>query len=91
MLHSKTSRSENRANLYLTHKDHKKEKEKTRPIGTANSSNTRAYANSISDLLESKANGGEEENRYEVISSEDLLHHTKESNRRVREQRVDVE
>ena len=91
VLHSKTSRSENRANLYLTHKDHKKEKEKTRPIGTANSSNTRAFANSISDLLESIANGGEEEKKYEVISSEDLLHHTKESNRRVREQRADVE
>ena len=91
VLHSKTSRSENRANLYLTYKDHKKEKEKTRPIGTANSSNTRAFANSISDLLESIANGGEEEKKYEVISSEDLLHHTKESNRRVREQRADVE
>ena len=52
---SKISRSENRAKLYLTHKDHKKEKEKTRPIGTANSSNTRAFANSVSDLLEAVA------------------------------------
>ena len=42
VLHSKTSRSENRANLYLSHKDHKKEQDKTRPIGTANSSNTKS-------------------------------------------------
>ena len=89
VLHSKTSRSENKANLYLTHKDHKKEKAKTRPIGTANSSNTRAYANSVSDLLESVANCGE--NKFEVISSEDLLYHTKENNRRVRENKSEVE
>ena len=42
VLQSKLSRSENRANLYLTHKDHKREAAKTRPIGTANSSNTRS-------------------------------------------------
>ena len=89
ILQSKTSRFENRANLYLSHKDHKKEKEKTRPIGTANSSNTRAFANSVSDLLESVANGGED--KFEVISSEDLLHHAKESNRKVCENNKEIE
>ena len=86
VLHSKTSRSENRANLYLTHKDHKKENDKTRPVGTANSSNTRAFANSVSDLLESVAASGDD--KFEVISSEDLLHHTKESNRQVKENKA---
>ena len=89
VLHSKMSRSENRAKLYLSHKDHKKENDKTRPIGTANSSNTRAFANSVSDLLESVASSGEE--KFEVISSEDLLFHTKESNRRVKENKAQVE
>ena len=80
---SKVSRSENRAKLYLTHKDHKKEQEKTRPIGTANSSNTRAFANSVSDLLEAVAS--EREEKYEVISSEDMLYSVKEHNTRVEE------
>ena len=35
VISSKISKSENRAKLYLTHKDHKKENNKTRPIGTA--------------------------------------------------------
>ena len=83
VLQSKLSRSENRANLYLTHKDHKREAAKTRPIGTANSSNTRSYANSVSDLLEPVAASGDE--KFEVISSEDLPYHTKESNRLVKE------
>ena len=56
ILQSKQSKSENRANLYLSHKDHKKEEGKTRPIGTANSSNTRAFANTVSELLEAVAN-----------------------------------
>ena len=85
-MQSKLSRTENRANLYLTHKDHKREAAKTRPIGTANSSNTRSYANSVSDLLESVAASGDE--KFEVISSEDLLYHTKESNRLVKENKV---
>ena len=75
------TRSENTAKLYLTHKDHKKEPGKTRPIGTANCSNTRGFANCVSDLLEALANS--EENSYEVISSEDLLSSTKEHNNEV--------
>ena len=50
VLNSKISRSENTAKLYLAHKDHKKEADKTRPIGTANTSNTRGFASSVSDL-----------------------------------------
>ena len=81
ILSSKMTRSENTAKLYLTHKDHKKEPGKTRPIGTANCSNTRGFANCVSDLLEALANC--EENSYEVISSEDLLSSTKEHNNEV--------
>ena len=75
---SKVSKSENTARLYLLHKDHKKDL-KTRPVGTANSSNTMAFANSVSDLIENIANG--EKDKIEVISTEDFLHHTKCSNR----------
>ena len=59
----------------LTHNDHKKETKKTRPIGTANNSTTRASANCLSDLLEAVANW--DDKSYEVISSEDLLYHSK--------------
>ena len=81
VIYSKISRSENRAKLYLTHKDHKREPGKTRPIGTANSSNTRGFANCISDLLESVANC--EVKSYKVISSEDLLHNAKNHNKKM--------
>ena len=83
------SRSENRANLYLSHKDHKKEQDKTRPIGTACTSNTRAFANSVSELLEAVANSGE--NKFEVISSEDLLHHTKKSNSKTKQIKAEIQ
>ena len=85
VISSKTSKSENRAKLYLTYKDHKKIPGKTRPIGTANSSNTRGFANCISDLLESVVNC--EERSYEVISSEDLLHNAKSHNKEVEKMR----
>ena len=55
IVQSKTSKGENRAKLYLAYKDHKKEQLKTRPIGTACTSNTRAFANSVSDFLEAIA------------------------------------
>ena len=87
-LHSKVSKSENRAKLYLAYKDHKKEKEKTRPIGTGNSSNTRAFANSVSDLLESVANS--EEEKFEVISTEDMLHSVGDHNRAVEKRNKDM-
>ena len=85
---SKTTRSENTAKLYLTHKDHKKDPGKTRPIGTANCSNTRGFANCVSELLEALANS--EEDSYEVISSEDLLSSTKEHNIEVEEIKKEV-
>ena len=85
---SKTTRSENTAKLYLTHKDHKKDPGKTRPIGTANCSNTRGFANCVSDLLEALANS--EEDSYEVISSEDLISSTKNHNKEVEEIRKDI-
>ena len=86
---SKTSTGENRAKLYLAYKDHKKEPFKTRPIGTACTSNTRAYANSVSDFLESLASS--EENKYEVISTEDLLHHLMLHNREVEKKDTEME
>ena len=66
VINSKVTRSENTAKLYLAHKDHKLEENKTRPIGTANPSNTRGFANSVSDLLEAIANSKKQ--KYEVIS-----------------------
>ena len=89
VISSKISRSENRAKLYLTHKDHKKQAKKTRPIGTANSSNTRGFANCISDLLEAVVNC--EEKSYEVISSEDLLHSAKGHNKEIEKIRRELE
>ena len=89
VINSKTSKSENRAKLYLTHKDHKKENGKTRPIGTANSSNTRGFANCISDLLEAVANCEKKSNK--VISSEDLLHSAKGHNREMEKIREELE
>ena len=89
VIQSKTSKGENRAKLYLAYKDHKKEKLKTRPIGTACSSNTRAFANSVSDFLEAVADS--EEQKYEVISTEDLLHHIWLHNRRVKEKKSEAE
>ena len=54
--HHKHEDRENRAKLYLSCKDHKKDPFKTRPIGTANTSYIRAFANGLSDLLEAIAN-----------------------------------
>ena len=89
VVQSKTSKSENRAKLYLAYKDHKKERHKTRPIGTACSSNTRAFANSVSELLESVANC--ETKKFEVISTEDLLHNATEHNHLVEDKKREAE
>ena len=85
VIQSKTSKSENRAKLYLSFKDHKKGQEKTRPIGTANTSNTRAFANSVSDLLEAVADS--EVRKFEVISTEDLMHGVKKNNAKIAEEK----
>ena len=75
---SKTSTSENKANMYCLYKDHKQEPGKTRPVVTGCSSNTLGLSNGVSDVLESVANS--EEEPYEVISSEDMLAATKRFN-----------
>ena len=54
--HSKVTNSENRAELYLSYKDHKKVPGKTRPIATGCTSDTLGLSNSVSSLVESLAN-----------------------------------
>merc|ERR1712020_813271 len=85
MTSSKMNRLENRAKLYLTYKDHKKEPGKTRPIGTANTSNTRGFANCVSELLEAVASA--EVKKFEVISTEDMLHQVGTHNNKVGERK----
>ena len=79
VIDSKVSRSKNLSTMYLAVKDHKKEPGKSRPIVTGCSGNTRALSNSVSNLLESVANTIE--NIFERISSEDMLHSVKLSNK----------
>ena len=50
---SKITNSENRADMYLSYKDHKKPPGKTRPIATGCTSNTLGLSNSVSQLIES--------------------------------------
>ena len=57
---SKFTNSENRAELYLSYKDHKKVPGKTRAIATGCTSDTLALSNSLSNLGESLANAEEE-------------------------------
>ena len=78
------SKSKNLSTMYLVVKVHKKEKGKSRPIVTGNSGNTRGLSNSVSNLLESEANTIIN-NNFESISSEDMLHTAKESNKVVEE------
>ena len=63
---------EHRQAVLIAHKDHKAEQNKTKPIGTANMSNTRGFANLFSDLLKAIANS--EKDPHEVILSEDMIH-----------------
>ena len=83
---SKVTRSGNRAELYLSYKDHKAEPGKTRPIATGCSSNTLALSNSVSSLVEALANA--EEEKREVISTEDMIYNTKEHNEEVKKMRM---
>ena len=75
---SKTTTSNNEADMYILYKDHKKEADKTRPLVTGCTSNTLGMSNNVSDLLEAVANS--EPDPYEVISSEDMLAATKKFN-----------
>ena len=77
---SKTTHSENIADLYLMFKDHKSGN-KTRPTATGHSSNTLGLSNSVSEVLEAVACA--EVNRYNTISSEDMLARMVEYNRQV--------
>ena len=86
---SKVTRSGNMAVLYLSYKDHKAEPGKTRPIATGCSSNTLALSNSVSTIVEALANA--EENKREVISTEDLIYNTKEHNQEVRKMKEEYE
>ena len=52
---SKTTTSNNTASMYIALKDHKPG-DKSRPIVTGHSSNTRGMSNSVSDVLEAVAN-----------------------------------
>ena len=79
VMDSKVNRSNNRSTMYVVYKDHKSEPGKTRPIATGCSGNTRALSNSVSSFLESVANSIE--NKFECISSEDMLNSTKEANK----------
>ena len=84
---SKVSRSENRADLYLSYKDHKKVPGKTRPIATGCTSNTLALSNSLSNLVESLANA--EEKKHEIISTEDLMYNAKSHDKLVEKMRME--
>lgn len=82
---SKTSISNNEADMYCLYKDHKVEPSKSRPVVTGCSSNTLGLSNSVPDVLESVANS--ETKPYEVISSEDMLAATKRFNEKYEERR----
>ena len=60
VIDAKVTHSENVSTIYVAYKDHKKEP-----------GNTRGLSNSVSNFLESVANCIE--NRFECISSEDML------------------
>ena len=70
VISSKTTHSENLANLYLMYKDHKPG-DKTRPTATGHSSNSLGLSNAVAEVLEAVACSLE--NRYNTISSEDML------------------
>ena len=67
---SKTTHSENIADLYLMLKDHK-EGNKTRPTATGCTSNTQGLSNAVAEVLESVSSA--EPDRYNCISGEDML------------------
>ena len=82
VMSSKTTRSENNADLYVLYKDHKIGAKKTRPVVTGCTSNTRGLSNSVSNLLESVANS--DKNNFESISGEDMLSKKEKGNREAR-------
>ena len=85
---SKVTNSENKAELYLTYKDHKSVPGKTRPIATGCTSNTLALSSSVSTLVESLATS--DENKVEVISTEDLLYNAGKHDEEVEGMRIEI-
>ena len=83
VLDAKVTHSENISTMYVVVKDHKKEPRESRPIVTGCSGNTRGLSNSVSNFLESIANSIE--NKFECISSEDMLFNTKQANKEITE------
>ena len=67
---SRTSNSNNTANLYFMFKDHKKEV-KFRDVASGSTSNTLGLSNVISELVEAISASASE--NYEVISGEDMI------------------
>ena len=72
---SKTTHSENVADLYL------KPGKKTRPTATGHSSNSLGLSNAIAEVLEAVANF--QTRRYNTISSEDMLARIREYNKSI--------
>ena len=87
IVNSKKTASENTADMYILLKDHK-EGEKTRPIVTGCTSNTLGMSNNVACVLEAVA--ASEESPFESISSEDMLAKTKEYNKKVLEERLNM-
>ena len=84
IINSKVTHSENVADLYLMYKDHKKG-DKTRPTATGHSSDSLGLSNSVAEVLEAVANS--EKDRYNTISSEDMLYRIHQYNKDVTEKR----
>ena len=87
IVNSKVTRSENVADLYLMFKDHKSGN-KTRPTATGCSSNTLGLSNAVAELLESVSIS--EPNRYNCISSEDMLARLHKSNTHIITRKVSI-
>ena len=79
VIDSKVSHSENFSIMYVVYKDHKKDPGESRPIVTGCSGHTRGLSNSVANFLESVADSIS--NRFECISSEDMLSNTKKANK----------
>ena len=79
---SKITRSENVADMYLMFKDHKPGKN-TRPTATGCSSNTLGLSNAVSEILESVSLAAP--NRYNCVSSEDMLARVHKANIKILE------
>ena len=85
---SKITHSENVADLYLMYKDHKAGN-KTRPTATGCTSNTLGLSNAVAELLESISNA--DPNRYNCISSEDMLARIHKSSKKILEIKLEMD